>query len=231
MTSSLGCLAILLLLSSHAAAASSTTTGIVLAQGRGYPICRAIVAALRKMPPNTPLFEWAATLPAIQGVTKPNWISSAPPLADASSADVARKLSPSDGQERIEETTVPNVYVEGPWTAAVKGVTTDIHFVRREDHENIGGTISYVGSPFDKTFEQKVWHYDVLGTNLFSVTPTIPLGGRSELEMFLVDGQPWFVQYPAIIGTLETIKHLTENQPSLLVKQKCLIRFPVRQVQ
>ena len=56
--------------------------------GRGYPLCRAVIAALRRLPPGTPAHGWADKLPSIRGVTTPVWT----PLDPASNTAMIRSL-------------------------------------------------------------------------------------------------------------------------------------------
>ncbi len=212
----------LLLLASHAAwAATPAPSRLVLYQGREYPVCRAITAALRRLGPHIGPTDWVTRLPPIRGVTQPAWM----PVADVAAIPSDALPHPGLIYGPPEEATIPGVVIETPPAMGTDtSVTVDLHLVRRTMQDDGTGRFSGVGGHPGQVLG---WSFEVVDLKLFPGVTHIHVGRNFiSLAMVLSGGQPWFGKVPGVLGTLEANPVLAasfQRRPGLLIKQRCLI--------
>lgn len=198
---------------------------IRLVQGSGYPICRAIVSALRKMPPDTDLFSWASKLPPIKGVTRPVWkgvASSTNPSEAGFSIQTwwASKLHIS----RVEETTLHDVHLDQPNDNESEILASELRIRRHRYLQPQAGTISnYEAS---RSTHGMGWLYEAQIRDQDPPQPPRLIDVLPEyFDVLIANRRPWFVVYPGMIGTLMW-RRSPNNDVNILTQQKCLFSFP-----
>jgi len=182
--------------------------GITLAQGGGYAVCRSIVGALNRMPKNVGLFEWVTKLPTINGITQVRW----PP-----SGDVVLK----------------QVLIRGPFEQNGT-VKTDI-ILRRTPKQptTTPGVIADITGRLRRPVQG--WTYELVDFSAITPRSLQTVGeGYGTFDVFIVSGQPWFVQYPSLVGRLQTAGILedeaggnrTSRYTGVKLAEVCQISFP-----
>ena len=194
---------------------------VTLADGRGYPHCVAMAAAIRRMPPSTDVMDWTKHLPPIPAVLWPRWTSLDLPqnqnilhtylvnytkyiLHDARPDDVIWKaLKPefekkiSDGRIKVEETRLRNVQIgsseagDSPWVTDVRIV----RFGQQEEEPRPTDRPERPDKNHGKKSEEKstIWSY--MGVD-FSAFPNVDHAMLFWLfpmygDLFLLNRQIW----------------------------------------
>ena len=132
-----------LLLASHVAlAAIPARSAIVPYEGKGYPVCRAIAAALHRLGPHIGPAEWVAHLPRVRGATLPIWT----PASNAPANSNQALSHPGLTYGSAGEATIPGVVIEtAPAMGTNTSVTIDLHLVRRAMQDDGTGRFSGIG--------------------------------------------------------------------------------------
>ncbi len=181
--------AALLLVASHAArAATPAPSGVVLYEGRDFPVCRAIAAALRRMGPPIEPTDWAARLPPIRGVTQPTWT----PVADA--AGVPNDALPHPGliYGPPEEATIPGVVIETPPAMGTDtSMTVDFHLVRRTMQDDGTGRFSGGGG---HPGQMLGWSFEAVDLKLFPGVTHVHIGRNFISLAMVLSGWPAVVR-------------------------------------
>ena len=213
--------ALLLLASHNAPAATPTSSGVALIEGKSYPVCRAITAAVRRLGPHVGPTDWVTRLPPIRGVTQPTWT----PIANAAAVPSDTPPHPGLIYGSPEEATIPGVVIETPPAMGTgKSVTIDLHLVRRAMRDDGTGQWSGIGGHPGQALG---WSFEAVNFNLFPSAKHVEVGTRFvSFAVVLSGGQPWFGKVPGTLGTLEANPVLPasfSNRPGLLIRQQCFI--------
>ena len=212
------------------ASAQVSAIDIYLVQGHRYPLCRAIVTALRGMPPSTEMSTWPGHLAfSIRGVEQPRWSSldpmqylpelrtflltrvhpgwlARPTADDATWAEMAGKTEQRivSGEIRMEETLVRGVKLGVPsQVSAVPEWVSDIHFLRIGLADLSVGTIGLtdLSTPSQRPTITS-WGYIATSLSVFpAVHDVVVANGLTGFEMVLVEGQPWFIGASGLVAT------------------------------
>ena len=212
--------AALLLLASHAApAATPAPSGIALTEGKGYPVCQAITAALSRLRPHVGPATWVARLPSVRGATQPAWTLAlnAPANSDEALPHPGLNFGPA------EETIIPGVVIETPPAMGTNtSVTIDLHLIRRAMQDDGTGQFSGIGGHPGQVLG---WSFEAVNLTLFPGVTHVRVGiGLVQATMILWGGQPWFGDGLGKFGTLEASPSLEPHDPAgLLIRQLCVI--------
>ncbi len=212
-----------MLLASHAApAATPALSGVVLSEGKDYPVCRAIAAALHRMGPSVGPTTWVARLPPIRGVTLPAWT----PVADAAAIPNDSPLIPGVIYGPAEEATIPGVVIETPPAMGTgKSVMADLHLVRHAMQDDGTGRFSDIKGHAGQVMG---WSFGAVNLKLFPSAGYVPIGIQLvPSTVFLWGGQPWFGSDLGELGTLEANPALgttPHDRRGLLIKQRCSLQ-------
>ena len=208
------------LLASHAApAATPALSGAALIEGKGYPVCRAITAAVRRLGPHVRPATWVPRLPSVRGATQPAWASAPnePADLDAALPHPGRIFGPA------EETTIPGVVIESPPAMGTStSVTIDLHLIRRAMQDEGTGQFSGIGGHPGQVLG---WSFEAVDLTLFPGVTRVRVGSsRVPATMVRWGGQPWFGDGLGKFGTLEASPSLEPRDPAgLLIRQLCVI--------
>ena len=189
---------------------------------RRTPICVALAAAIKRMPPTTDALTWTEHLPPIRGVTRPVW-SKLDPLQHMDvlrasvfnyawsevrhpekAAEHRRKIGAGveqrlldgikDGSITLEETSVPTIQFEDAPT-----LTEDMGLSRVTD---VAWSDHTVSGPRRHPVENKAWIIVVKSlptTHAYDLRPlntVINTGVSSSMDVLVVEGRPLFIGMP-----------------------------------
>ncbi len=212
--------AALMLLALHGApAATPAPSGVALIEGEGYPVCRAITAALRHLGPHVGPATWVARLPSVRGATQPSWTPA--PNARANSDEALPHPGLIFGP--AEETTIPGVVIETPPAMGTNtSVTIDLHLIRRAMQDDGTGWFSGIGGHPGQVLG---WSFEAVNLTLFPGVTHVRVGiGLVQATVLLWGGQPWFGDGLGKFGTLEASPSLEPRDPAgFLIRQLCVI--------